>query len=123
MQIDKFTIKAQEAMREAHNLASERGQTQIDVLHLALALLLQDGGITITLLEKLGVSRGLLETELEREITRLPRILGATPFGQVMLSNELGRLINQAGKEAKNLGDEYVSVEHLLLSIWRLRVS
>ena len=118
MQIDKFTIKAQEAMREAHNLASERGQTQIDVLHLALALLLQDGGITITLLEKLGVSRGLLETELEREITRLPRILGATPFGQVMLSNELGRLINQAGKEAKNLGDEYVSVEHLLLSLF-----
>ena len=117
MQIDKFTIKAQEALRDAHNFASERGQTQIDILHLALALVLQEGGIVGTLLEKLDVSESFLETELEKEITRLPRILGEVPFGQVMLSPELGRLVNQASKEAQKLGDEYVSVEHLLLAI------
>ncbi|MBU1102502.1 type VI secretion system ATPase TssH, partial [Patescibacteria group bacterium] len=118
MQIDKFTIKAQEALRDAHNLASERGQTQIDILHLALALVLQEGGIVVTLLEKLDVNLPMLEAELEKEITRLPRILGEVPFGQVMLSPDLGRLINHASKEAKDLGDEYVSVEHLLLSIF-----
>lgn len=118
MQIDKFTIKAQEALRDAHNLASERGQTQIDVLHLALALVLQEEGLVRTVLEKLGINVPFLETELEKEITRLPRILGEVPFGQVGLSQELGRLINSASKEAKSLGDEYVSVEHLLLSIF-----
>jgi ATP-dependent Clp protease ATP-binding subunit ClpB len=120
MQIDKFTIKAQEALRDAHNLASERGQTQIEILHLALALVLQEGGIVRTLLEKLGVNLTFLETELEKEITRLPRILGEVPFGQVMLSPDLGKLINHASKEAKNLDDEYVSVEHLLLSIFEI---
>jgi len=118
MQIDKFTIKAQEALRDAHNLASERGQTQIDVLHLALALVLQDGGLVKTILEKLEVDLPALETEIEKEITRLPRILGEVPFGQVVLSPELGRIINQASKEAKNLNDEYVSVEHLLLALF-----
>ncbi|KKS26458.1 MAG: Chaperone ClpB 1 [Parcubacteria group bacterium GW2011_GWC2_42_6] len=117
MQIDKFTIKAQEALKDAHNFASERGQTQIDVLHLALALVLQEGGLVKTILERLGVNLPFLETELEKEITRLPRILGEIPFGQVMLSQDLGRAINSASKEAKNLGDEYVSVEHLLLAV------
>jgi ATP-dependent Clp protease ATP-binding subunit ClpB len=120
MQIDKFTIKAQEALREAHNLAAERGQTQIDILHLALSLVLQEGGLVKTILEKLEINLPFLETELEKEITRLPRILGEVPFGQVALSQELGRLINQASKEAKNLGDEYVSVEHLLLAIFEV---
>ncbi len=120
MQIDKFTIKAQEALRDAHNFASERGQTQIDVLHLALALVLQEGGLVGTILEKLDVNANFLETELEKEIVRLPRILGEVPFGQVALSQDLGRLINQASKEAKNLDDEYVSVEHLLLSIFEI---
>ncbi len=120
MQIDKFTIKAQEALRDAHNLASERGQTQIEILHLALALISPEEGIVRTLLEKLGVNQSFLETELEKEITRLPRILGEVPFGQVMLSPDLGRLINHASKEAKKLEDEYVSVEHLLLSIFEI---
>jgi ATP-dependent Clp protease ATP-binding subunit ClpB len=120
VQIDKFTIKAQEALRDAHNLAGERGQTQIDVLHLALALVLQEGGIVKTILEKLGVNTSMLETELVKEITRLPRILGEVPFGQAMLNPELGKLINIASREAKNLDDEYVSVEHLLISIFEV---
>ena len=118
MQIDKFTIKAQEALKDAHNLASERGQQQIDVLHLILALILQDESIVVSILQRLGVNLGLLESELEKELNRLPRIAGEIPFGQVFLSPELGRLINQASKEAKNLRDEFISCEHLLLAVF-----
>jgi len=120
MQIDRFTVKAQEALREAHNFAAERGQSQIDTLHLALALVLQEEGLVRIILEKMGVNTAFLETELEKEIVRLPRILGEVPFGQVMLSQDLGRLINQASKEAKNLNDEFVSVEHLFLALLEL---
>jgi len=120
MQIDKFTIKAQEALRDAHNLASERGQQQIDVAHLALALIWQEGSIVAAILERLGVNIGLLELELEKELSRLPRISGEVPFGQVFLSPELGKLINQASKEAANLKDEYISCEHLLLAIFEV---
>ena len=118
MQIDKFTIKAQEALRDAHNLASERGQQQIDVLHLALALIWQSDSIVVSIVQRLGVNLALLESEFEKELGRLPKISGEIPFGQVFLSPELGRLINQASKEAQNLQDEYISCEHLLLAIF-----
>jgi len=111
MQIDKFTIKAQEALRDAHNLASERGQQQIDVLHLALALIWQSDSIVVSIVQRLGVNLALLESEFEKELGRLPKISGEIPFGQVFLSPELGRLINQASKEAQNLQDEYISCE------------
>jgi ATP-dependent Clp protease ATP-binding subunit ClpB len=118
MQIDKFTIKAQEALRDAHNLAAERGQQQIDVLHLTLALIWQADSIVVSILQRLGINLALLESELEKELVRLPKISGEIPFGQVFLSPELGRLINQASKEAQNLQDEYISCEHLLLAIF-----
>ena len=118
MQIDKFTIKAQEALKEAHNLASERGQQQIDVFHLLLSLMLQDESIVATIFERLGANVSLLETEIEKELNRLPRVSGEIPFGQVFLSPELGRLINQASKEAQNLKDEFISCEHLLLAMF-----
>ena len=118
MQIDKFTIKAQEALRDAHNLASERGQQQIDVLHLALALIWQSDSIVVSIVQRLGVNLALLESEFEKELGRLPKISGEIPFGQVFLSPELGRLINQASKEAHALADEYISCEHLLLAIF-----
>jgi len=118
MQIDKFTIKAQEALRDAHNLASERGQQQIDVLHLTLSLIWQGESIVVAILQRLGVNLALLESELEKELNSLPKINGEVPFGQVFLSPDLGKLINQASKEAQNLKDEYISCEHLLLAIF-----
>ncbi|MFH0852596.1 MAG: ATP-dependent chaperone ClpB [bacterium] len=122
MQIDKFTIKAQEALRDAHNLASERGQQQIDVAHLALALIWQGESIVVAILQRLGVNLALLEGEIEKELARLPKVSGEVPFGQVFLSPELGRLINQASKEAQNLKDEFISCEHLLLAIFESSV-
>ncbi|OGZ34127.1 MAG: ATP-dependent chaperone ClpB [Candidatus Portnoybacteria bacterium RBG_19FT_COMBO_36_7] len=118
MQIDKFTIKAQEALKDAHNLASERGQQQIDILHLVLALVWQAESIVVSILQRLGVNLALLESELEKEMTKLPKVVGEIPFGQVFLSPELGKLINQASKEAQNLQDEFISCEHLLLAVF-----
>ncbi|MDD5589948.1 MAG: ATP-dependent chaperone ClpB [Candidatus Portnoybacteria bacterium] len=120
MQIDKFTIKAQEALRDAHNLASEKGQQQIDIMHLLLALIWQGESIVASILQRIGVNLPLLEGEIEKEISRLPRIVGEVPFGQVFLSPELGRLINQSSKEARVLKDEYISGEHLLLAIFEI---
>ncbi len=114
---DKFTLKAQEALKEAHDIASNKGQQQIDVLHVALALVLQKGGIVPPILEKLGANVSFLETEIEKEINRLPKIKGEVPFGQAYLSPELGKAINQAAKEAMKLKDEFISCEHLLLAL------
>jgi len=117
MNADKFTIKAQEALRDAHNLASERGQQQIDALHLLLALVIQPGGIVVPILQRLNVNIPFFESEAEKELARLPRILGEVPFGQAYLSPDLGRVINQASKEARAMTDEFISTEHLLLAL------
>src|SRR3989339_104664 len=117
MNIDKFTNKAQEALKAAHDLAAQKGQQQIDTLHLLHALITQEGGIVGSLLDSLEINRPFLEAETEKEIDRLPTMGGEVPFGQVFLSQELGRVINRATKEAATFGDEYVSSEHLFLAI------
>lgn len=117
MNIDKFTVKAQEALKVAHDLAGEKGHQQIDVSHLLFALVSQEGGVVPSLLESMGVERQFLEAEIEKELAGIPAIAGEIPFGQVFLSQALGRVINQAGRESAALGDEFVSCEHLLLAI------
>ena len=117
MQIDRFTIKAQEALKMAHQIASKKSQQEIGVAHLLLALITQEGGIVGAILEKLGVSLPFLESEIEKEIESQPAVSGQVPFGQIYLSRELGQIINQARKEAETLRDEYISTEHLLLAI------
>ncbi|HHD92694.1 MAG TPA: ATP-dependent chaperone ClpB [Candidatus Portnoybacteria bacterium] len=117
MEVEKFTIKAQEALKKAHLIASKKNQQEIGVAHLLLALVTQDGGIVGAILEKLGVSLPFLESEIEREIENQPAVTGRVPFGQVYLSRELGQVINQSKKEAEALKDEYISTEHLLLAI------
>lgn len=115
--LDKFTLRAQEALKSAHDIAAGRGQQQVDVQHLALALILQEEGIVRAILEKLGVDLIFLEAEIEKDLNRLPRIKGEVPFGQAYLSPELGKVINQAAKEATKLKDEFISCEHLLLAL------
>ncbi len=117
MNIDKFTIKAQEALKTAHDLAAERGHQQIDALHLLFALITQEGGIVPSLFDSLQLDRLFLEAEVEKGISSLPAVQGDIPFGQVFLSQALGKVINQATKEAAAFGDEFVSSEHLLLGI------
>ncbi|HEY9245499.1 MAG TPA: Clp protease N-terminal domain-containing protein, partial [Candidatus Methanoperedens sp.] len=116
IRLDRFTIKAQEAFQEAHGIALERNQQQLEVEHLLLALINQREGLTLQLLQKLGTGAAGIISALEEELDKLPRIEGAGA-GQVYASPRLNGIVEAAFDEMKNLKDEYLSTEHLLLAI------
>jgi ATP-dependent Clp protease ATP-binding subunit ClpB len=113
----QFTIKAQEALQKAHEIGMERGQQQIDPLHLALALLLDTEGTIAVILEKLGIDIEKLRERVRISIGTLPKVSMQVPFGQVYLSPELARILERSRKEAERMGDEFISVEHLFLAL------
>ncbi len=116
MQIEKFTLKAQEALQEAKAIAERKNHQQIDVEHLLLALLEQKEGIVIPILQKLGANIDLIVSQLEGELNRIPKVTGGG-VGQVYLSSRVNEIFNGAWKEAERLMDEYLSTEHLLIAI------
>jgi ATP-dependent Clp protease ATP-binding subunit ClpB len=116
MQIDKLTLKAQEALQSAKGVAEQRSHQQIDVEHLLYALLMQKEGIVIPIIQKLGANPNLIASQLEVELNRIPKVTGAG-VGQVYLSSRLNEILNAAWKEAERLTDEYLSTEHLLIAI------
>jgi ATP-dependent Clp protease ATP-binding subunit ClpB len=116
MQIDKFTLKAQEALQEAKAIAERKNHQQIDVEHLLLALIGQKEGIVIPILQKLGANPDLIASQLEGELNRIPQVTGGGT-GQVYISSRLNEIFNAAWKEAERLMDEYLSTEHLLIAI------
>ncbi len=116
MQIDRFTLKAQEALQQAKAIAEQRHHQQIDVEHLLFALLSQREGIVIPILQKLGANVELILSQLDGELNRIPKVTGGGA-GQVYLSSRLNELLNSAWKEAERLMDEYLSTEHLLIAI------
>ena len=116
MQIEKFTLKAQEALQEAKAIAERKNHQQIDVEHLLLALLEQKEGIAIPILQKLGANIDLIVSQLEGELNRIPKVTGGGA-GQVYLSSRVNEIFNGAWKEAERLMDEYLSTEHLLIAI------
>jgi len=116
MQIDKFTLKAQEALQEAKAIAERKNHQQIDVEHLLLALIGQKEGIVIPILQKLGTNPDLIASQLEGELNRIPQVTGGGT-GQVYISSRLNEIFNAAWKEAERLMDEYLSTEHLLIAI------
>jgi ATP-dependent Clp protease ATP-binding subunit ClpB len=111
---DKLTLKAQEAVAGAQELATERGNAQIDPLHLLAALLNEDQGIVGPILERIGVNRQQLDTIVEAELQHFPKVSGgAQPQG----SRELNQVLEAAQREADAMKDEFVSTEHLLLAL------
>ena len=112
---DKLTVKSQEAVQRAGNLASENGNPELLPLHLLAALLEDREGIVSPVLEKVGASPQAVQSELTREIERLPKVSGAGY--QATLSNEAAKIIDSAFQQADKMKDEYVSAEHLLLAI------
>jgi ATP-dependent Clp protease ATP-binding subunit ClpB len=112
---DKFTVKAQEAVQRANDLASENGNPELLPLHLLAALLEDKEGIVPPILEKLGVGPQSVLNEAYREIGNLPKVSGEGA-SQATMSSALNQLIERAFKEASNFKDEYVSAEHLLLA-------
>ena len=118
MDINRLTEKAQEALRAAQSEATRLGHQQLDVEHLLLALLDQEGGLARSVLEKTGVDADLVRQRLETELARLPKVSSASgAAGEVYITSRLNRLLVQAEDEAKQLKDDYVSVEHILLAI------
>jgi len=114
LRFDKLTVKAQEALQAAQELAGRSGQQQIEPLHLLWALAAQGDGVVPPLLEKLGVSPTQLASEAEKQIGRLPKVSGVS---QQHLSPASNQALERAFDEAQSLKDEYVSTEHILLGI------
>lgn len=115
MRLDKFTLKSQEAVEKAQQLAQRKGNQQVDIEHL-LSVLLEEG-IAYEIIKMLGADVNALKNEIGAEIDRLPKVLGSTPVGQLYITQPLKDALDKAFAEAEHLKDDYVSVEHLLLGI------
>jgi ATP-dependent Clp protease ATP-binding subunit ClpB len=114
LRFDKFTVKAQEALQAAQEMAARSGQQLIEPLHLLWALVAQGDGVVRPLLEKLGAPIASLSTEIERQIDRLAKISGVSEQSLGRAANDV---LERAFDEAQRLKDEYVSTEHILLGI------
>lgn len=112
-----FTHKAQESILKAQNAAQERNQQQIDALHLLYALLSQEGSVVLNLLQRLGVDIDGLKKKTKASLDRIPIIAAPQVFGQLYLTQDMARVLEGAKREAAKMGDEYISIEHLFLSL------
>ena len=115
IQLDKFTIKAQEALGESQQIAASYNHQEIKGEHLLLALINQKDGVVPSILQKLEVNTGELKAKLERKLARIPQIYGGG--GQQYIGSELNQVLNAAQEEAQRVKDEYVSTEHLFIAL------
>ena len=114
MNINTLTIKAQEALQAALNLARERGQQAVEPLHLLAVLIREDDSLSTFLLGRVGVNVRSLRDEVGRAVASLPRVEGG---GEQFFAQETSKVIQRAVDFTKNFGDKYASVEHLLLGL------
>jgi ATP-dependent Clp protease ATP-binding subunit ClpB len=112
-----FTNKAQEAIMSAQQLAQEKGQQQIDALHLLFSLFLQEGSIVVTIIQKLGVDIDSLKKKVEAQIIKISAMVAPTTFGQFYLTQDMAKVLDRAKQEAIKMNDEFISVEHLFLAL------
>ncbi len=114
MNFNKFTIKSQEAVQNAQEIASSYGNQSIEPEHLLAALVQDSQGIVIPILQKLGTNVNYVKIKVNEVVEKLPKVQGTS---QQHISVELQRVFDQAQKETENLKDEFVSTEHLLLAL------
>ncbi len=114
LRFEKMTVKAQEAVQSAQEVAAQHENQQIEPIHLLAALVAQADGVVPPLLARLGIHTEALIQEIEREIGRLPKVQG---FAQQHMGRSLNDVLEQALKEADSFKDEFVSTEHLFLAI------
>ena len=115
MNSQNYTQKTIEAIQTAQAMAQENSNSYITPEHLLYALVDQDSGLIPSLLGKMGVDCNAVLSELDTAISALPKVSGSP---EVYLSSETGRVISAAGKAAKSMGDEYISVEHLMIGLF-----
>ncbi|MGB6385645.1 MAG: ATP-dependent chaperone ClpB [Terriglobales bacterium] len=118
---DKFTVKAQEAVQRANELASEHGNPELAPLHLLAALVEDREGIVAPVLEKIGIGPQAVLSDLYKEIEKLPKVSGSSGAQQPTMSSQVNQLLEKSFKEADNFKDEYVSTEHMLLALTDLK--
>ena len=112
-----FTHKAQQAIIQAQSIARQRGQQQIDALHLLLSLLSQEESIVLTLLRKLGTDIEGLKKKTQNALNTIPTVTTPQPFGQFYLTQDMAKVLDKARQEALKMSDEFISVEHLFLGL------
>jgi ATP-dependent Clp protease ATP-binding subunit ClpB len=114
LRFDKMTVKAQEALQEAQEIAARHENQSVEPVHLLAALVEQQDGVVPPLIARLGIRPELITQDIEREIARLPKVQG---FTQQNLSRALNDVLERSFTEATKFKDEYVSTEHLFLAI------
>ena len=117
MNFNNFTIKSQEAVQEAVNLVQSRGQQAIEPEHLMAGVLKVGENVTNFIFQKLGINGQQLETVLDRQIASLPKVSGGEPY----LSRDANEVLQKAVDYSKQMGDEYVSLEALLLALLNVK--
>ncbi|SDS17927.1 ATP-dependent chaperone ClpB [Christiangramia echinicola] len=115
MNFNNFTIKSQEAIQQAQQLAQEMGHQQIENEHIFKAISMVDENVTPFLLKKLNINVNLFTQILDKSLESFPKVSG----GDIMLSREASKTVNEASSIAKKMEDEYVSIEHLILAIFK----
>ena len=113
MNINKFTQKSMEAVKNCENLAYEYGNQQIEQEHMLYSLLTIEDSLILKLITKMNIQKELFLDEVAGAIQKLPKVSG----GQLYISNDLNKVLICAEDEAKGMGDQYVSVEHLFLAM------
>ena len=114
MDLNKLTIKSQEALQGAQQMSQSRQQNVVDVLHLLYVLLGQQESIVPTIIDKLEIEREKLKKKIFSEIEKIPKVAGAPQF---YLSSEMASVLQEAFNQAQAMGDEFVSTEHIFLSL------
>ncbi len=115
MNFNNFTIKSQEAIQQAQQLAQELGHQQIENEHIFKAISIVDENVAPFLLKKLNINVDLFNDILDKTLQSFPKVSG----GDIILSREAGKAVNEASTIAKKMNDEYVSIEHLILAIFK----
>jgi ATP-dependent Clp protease ATP-binding subunit ClpB len=118
MNANNFTQKTLETVQTAQSMAEENNNQYITPEHLLYALVDQDGGLIPSLLGKMGVDCNEMLSELDTAISGLPKVGGTAPKPRSYLSPEADRVLKSAEKAAKSMGDEYLSVEHMMIGIF-----
>lgn len=119
MNLNKFTEKVQEAVESANNLATSAGHQAIEVEHLVKALIDQEGGLFLKLIEKAGGQSEILSEKIKGAIQKFPKVSGSSPTdGSTYITQRLKTLFSRAEQESQKLRDEYISIEHLALALY-----
>ena len=122
MQLDKFTVKSQEAIQTAHNTAQQFGNQEMQPEHLLKAILEQPEGVVVPVLQKMGIEPSKVLSGANQLIDKLPKVSGSGA-GQTYMSQEFKKLLDEAFKTATSMQDDYVSQEHLFMAILALGAS